>query len=147
MENTIQKDSSIQKWEVDKAENQLSRLAHQWDRSVLKALARLGQSHWPDRHLLRIIPVHTHRIRRKVTPDAYVWWVEFDIPPYDRFRCAAYQVRLTLDGAGKGVLSLRTGLKEYLIRPPISKTLDDLLHTVQQDQPLIISRDFGPAWD
>ena len=147
MQKSIQKGSPIQKWEIGKAEDRLSELAHQSDRIVLKALTRLAKSHWPDRYLLKFIPLHSYRIRHKLTAQAYVWWVEYDIPPYDLFRCAAYQITLELDGDGMGRLKLRTGSGEYPLRTPISETLDGLLRITEQDRPLMISRDFGSAWD
>jgi hypothetical protein len=125
----------------------LGKAAHKWDPTIRRMLHRFARRQWPDEHLLGLIPVHRYRLRKQVEPGIYRWWVEHDIPPYDRFQCAAYQVEMILNGPDQPQLILHSGEAVYPVAPLTAEKLADAFARMRADAPLIIHRQFGPALD
>jgi hypothetical protein len=96
---------------------------------------------------LGVIPVRQHRVRHKTGPDSYVWWVEHDIPPYDRYRCAAYRVELSLTDQNQPALRVESGAGVYPVTPLSREALEAALARAGQDPPLVILREMGEALD
>lgn len=125
----------------------LFELAHRWDKAIRTGLQQLAQTLWPDAHLLGMIPRHRYRLRHRMTSESYVWWVEHDIPPYDRYWCAAYCVQLTLDDQGLPVLRVQSGAGDEVVTPLTPETLAVALARGGEHLPLLIPRQMGRALD
>ena len=115
--------------------------------NIRSALRQLAQALWPDQHWLGFIPIHDYRIRHQVDHQGYVWWVEHDIPPFDRYRCVTYRVILTLNDQQKPIWFVQSGSKSYEFSDPGSVSFERALALAAQDPPLIIPRRMGPALD
>ena len=143
---------SIESWpQQQKLQKQqahrLERVAHQWNHDIQNGLKRLAQSLWPNGRVLGVIPAPRYRLRRRVTPGAYAWWIEHDIPPYDRYRCAAYRVLLSLNNAGKPSLIVESGAATHPVKPLTPDRLKAVLAQAGDDLPLLIPREMGRADD
>ncbi len=125
----------------------LAGFANRQEHNIHASLGRLAQTLWPDRQLLGLIPVHDYRIRHQVDHQGYVWWVEHDIPPYDRYQCAAYRVILTLNDHQEPIWFVQSGSRSYMISDPVSGSIERVLACAGQDPPMIIPRRMGPAMD
>ena len=125
----------------------LEQTIHQWDRRVKHALSQLGKEIWQDDHLMKLIAVHGFRLRHKQLPSAWVWWIEHDIPPYDRFRCAAYMFELYLNEDQQPTLMIRTGEGNHTLTGEDLNSFESHLAQAGVETPLFIYRDFGPAND
>lgn len=125
----------------------LGKAAHKWDHTIRRMLRRFARQQWPDEHILGLIPVRRYRLRKQFEPGNYMWWVERDIPPYDRFQCAAYRVEMILNGPDQPHLILRSGEAVYPVTQMSAEGLLDALKKMSTDTPLIIQRQFGPALD
>lgn len=124
----------------------LDEVARQWDGPIRTGLEYLAQDVWPDVKVLGI-PVHRYRLRRQTTPEIQVWWVEHDIPPYDRYWCAAYRVQLVLNEQNEPNLTMQSGSAVHPVIPLSVENLETTLAGVVEELPLIISRKMGPAFD
>jgi hypothetical protein len=124
---------------------QLIELARHWDSAVRDGLTHLAQTLWPDGHVLGIVPVHHYRLRRQAEPGEYLWWIEYDIPPYDEHRCAVYRVLLTLDAQSEPVLTVQSGTTAYSVAPLTEAALEATLAQAGQDPALVILRQMGEA--
>lgn len=122
-------------------------LVQHWDILIRAELHRLAEILWPDGHLLGIIPVRQHRVRHKAGGGSYLWWVEHDIPPYDRYRCAAYRVELSLTDQNRPALSVESGAGVYPVTSPSREAFEAALARAGQDAPLVILREMGEALD
>ena len=120
---------------------------HDWDSLIQAELHHLAEILWPDGHLWGIIPVRQHRVRHKAGGGSYLWWVEHDIPPYDRYRCAAYRVELSLTDQDRPALNVESGAGVYPVTPPSREALEAALARAGQDAPLVILREMGEALD
>lgn len=125
----------------------LGKAAHKWDLTVRRMLQRFARQQWPDEHILGLIPVRRYRLRKQFEPGNYMWWVERDIPPFDRYRCEAYRVELSLAGPDQPRLVVRTGISAYSVAPISIEGLNSALVRAGVDTPLVIRRQFGPALD
>lgn len=125
----------------------LSELARQWNKAIRTGLQQLAQTLWPDAHLLGMIPHHRYRLRHQMTSERYVWWVEHDIPPYDRYWCAAYRVQLTLDSQGLPVLRVQSGAGDEVITPLTPEALEVALARGGEHLSLLIPRQMGRVLD
>jgi hypothetical protein len=125
----------------------LTKIAHRWDRAVRRELHRFAQVRWPDVWLAGLIPIHLYRLRTQLEPGTFVWWVERDIPPFDRYRCEAYRVELSLAGPDQPRLVVRTSISAYPVVPISVEGLKITLVRAGADTPLVIHRQFGPAQD
>jgi hypothetical protein len=76
-----------------------------------------------------------------------VWWVEHDIPPYDKYLCVAYRVQLTPDDRCEPVLTVQSRDVVYPVDPLTKANLDMALAQAGADSPLVISRKMGEASD
>jgi hypothetical protein len=76
-----------------------------------------------------------------------MWWVERDIQPFDRYRCDAYRVELSLTEANQARLVVRSGTSEYSLEEMSAEGLAEALKQAGKDSPMLVSRDFGPALD
>jgi hypothetical protein len=118
-----------------------------WDSLIRAELLRLAEILWPDGHLLGVIPVRQHRVRHKAGGGSYLWWVEHDIPPYDRYRCAAYRVELSLIDQDRPALSVESGAGVYQVTSLSREAFEAALARAGQDPPLVILREMGEALD
>jgi hypothetical protein len=125
----------------------LHRIAHEWEPAVRNGLKHLAQTIWPNGHLLGVIPVSRYRLRWRNTSNIYIWWIEHDIPPYDRYWCAAYRVQLSLNGSGKPSLTLESGSTIRPVKPLTVEKLETVLAQAAEDLPLLIPRQMGQASD
>lgn len=125
----------------------LSRVAYQWDGRIRKAMRKIGKEIFPDGFWLGVIPVPQFRLRRMAGPAAWLWWIEHDIPPYDRFSCEAYQVELSLSQAGKPVICIRSGAWDRKLSGAELINFERTLALACREAPLIIHRNFGPVKD
>jgi hypothetical protein len=73
--------------------------------------------------------------------------VEHDIPPYDRYRCAAYRVELSLTDDDRPALSVESGAGMYPVTPLSREALEAALARAGQDPPLVVPREMGEALD
>ena len=126
--------------------NDLSKIARQWDHRIRRELYRFAQRQWPEVRLLGL-PIHRYRLRKQFEPGTFMWWVELDIPPFDRYRCEAYRVELSLAGPDQPRLVVRTGIYTYPVAPMSMRELKTVLVRAGADPPLVIRREFGPALD
>jgi hypothetical protein len=127
--------------------HQLIELARQWDGPIRAGLAQLARTIWPDGHILGLIPARRYRLRQQFFPGSYVWWIEHDIPPYDRYWCAAYRVELTLGGTRPPTLNVQSGTTSYPVQPLTNENLTKVLAQTGDDLPLLIPRHMGRAVD
>lgn len=125
----------------------LAEMAHRWDGGIRRELRRFAQHLWPDTHLLGLVPLHSFRFRKQLESETMVWWVERDIPPYDRYRCEAYRVELSLAGPDQPRLVVRSGIAAYPVFPMTIESLNTALVQAGADTPLLIRREFGTALD
>jgi hypothetical protein len=125
----------------------LSKIAHHWDRAIRRNLHRFAQDRWPDVWLAGLIPIHLYRLRRQLEPETFVWWVERDIPPYDRHLCEAYRVELSLADPDKPRMIVRSSTSIYPLALIDMDSLNAALVQAGADKPLVIQRQFGPALD
>ena len=125
----------------------LIELARQWDKPIRDGLAQLAQTIWPNGHILGPIRTRPYRLRKRISPENSVWWIEHDIPPYDRYWCAAYQVELNLDAACTPTLTVQSGTATHPVRPLTKENLTKVLVQTSDDLPLLIPRHMGRADD
>jgi hypothetical protein len=121
--------------------------ARQWDKPIRAGLAQLARTIWPNDHRFGLIPAHRYRLRQRCAPGSYLWWIEHDIPPYDRFWCTAYQVELNLDEADIPTLTVQSGTTNHPVRPLTKENLIRVLAQAGNDLPLLIPRHMGQADD
>jgi hypothetical protein len=126
---------------------EMEQIAHHWDREIRGALSRLAESKWQGPRFLRLLSARAYRIRSRAEAKAHVWWVEHDIPPYDIYRCAAYQVKLTLNDSQEPVLTVKSRKREYRVPGDMIASLDRVLAQAGQDPPLLIPRRMGRVLD
>jgi hypothetical protein len=127
--------------------HRLSAAAQQWEGTVRSELRRLAQALWPDGWLIGLIPIYHYRLRHEITPEAHVWWIEHDIPPYDKYQCVAYRVRLSMGESNQPTLSVQSGKTAYAVSPMTKQALDAALSRAGQDPPLVIPRQMGEVTD
>ena len=120
-------------------------LARQWDGPIRAGLAQLARTIWPNGHTFGLIPARRYRSRQRFSPGSYVWWIEHDIPPYDRYWCAAYRVELSLDETGTPTLNVQSGTASHPVRPLTKENLTKVLAQAGDDLPLLILRHMGRA--
>jgi hypothetical protein len=118
---------------------------HQWDRRIKRSLLELGRQVWPNNHSLGIFPFPSFRLRHESRPEKKVWWIERDIPPYDRYRCAAYGVELSLQCNGQSFLTIRDGLGDRTLVNPTINALEKALSQAARNPAMMIPRRFGIA--
>jgi hypothetical protein len=133
--------------QVESSSNQLRKTARQWSPHIRRSLDEFGQARWPQQGWRHWLPVRSFRLREELDGSRYIWWIERDIPPVDLYRCAAYQVVLSVDRWGVTNLTLRTGLKDYPIPQPRLASLELVLAGAAQDPALVIPRRMGAAYD
>jgi hypothetical protein len=137
-----------QKFAGQEVVEQLTGLIQTWDGPIQKALTRLAQVLWPVEYMWGIIPIRAYRLRcQQSDPVTYVWWIEHDIPPYDKYECAAYRVQLTLNDQLQPVLRVESGGATYQVESPTVEELETTVAKGGQDIPLIIPRVMGIVKD
>ena len=127
--------------------HQMAMIASRWDKSIRRELHRFAQNLWPDTRLLGLLPIHHYRLRKHLESRTMAWWVERDIPPYDRHLCAAFRVELSLSDSHQPQLIVHSGNSIHPIVPMNLKGLQTALARAQNDKPLVIRRRFEPAID
>ena len=134
----------------------LKHYIRQVDAQVRHSLNCMAKARWGDGHVLGMIPIHNYRLRQDMRnayifhPEdtvCHIWWVEHDIPPYDRYRCAAYPVELTLNRQGKPKLTIHSGTTDHILSWNELEKLDLTLTQVAAEPPLVVPRSMGPASD
>lgn len=125
----------------------LTKLGREWNRVIRRELHHFAQNRWPNAHFLGIFSFHTYRLRKQHDRGVFAWWVERDIPPYDRYRCEAFRVELRCAKSGQPRLLVRTGSSVYRISSITQEALYTTLARADADAPLLIQRQFGPALD
>jgi hypothetical protein len=95
----------------------LEKIARGWDGSIRHELRQFAQYLWPDARVLGLVPIHSYRFRKQLESGTIVWWVERDIPPFDRYRCEAYRVELSIAGQDQVRLLVRSGISAYPVVP------------------------------
>jgi hypothetical protein len=125
----------------------LQREQRRWDPTIRHELARFTARLWPQRRWLGWVGLPAYRPRRQLQGDQVTWWVERDIPPADRFRCAAYLVHMRLDTKMRVTLSVQSGQHMIPVVPANSAILRIALFQAGSDSPLIIPRQMGDALD
>jgi hypothetical protein len=123
----------------------LEKIARRWDGGIRRELRRMAQFLWPDARLLGLVPIHSYRLRKQLELEMIVWWVERDIPPFDRYRCEAYRVELSLADPEQPTLVVRSGISAYPVIPMSVEGLKTTLVRASADTPLVIRREFDPA--
>ena len=130
---------------AEERQRSLTEFGHEWDHTIRNELQRLARVLWPNDHARSLLPVHRVRLRHRVEGEAWVWWVERDIPPYDLYRCQAYRVMLTLDARGEPVLTVQSGAGYSPVAPLTLAALEAALSHAGQRPPLVIPRAMGEA--
>jgi hypothetical protein len=125
----------------------LLKLAKYWDRPVRRELSAFARAVWPERGLLRRLGLHSYRRRKRAQADRVIWWIERDIPPYDRYRCEVYSVELAIGERGQVRLSVLSGEEEYPVEPIDERNLIAALILASKDDPMIVPRQMGEALD
>lgn len=125
----------------------LHRAAREWDGLVRRELRQFARLHWPEAALLGWLPLRRYRMRRNQGSETYVWWIEHDIPPYDRYRCEAYGVELSQPDPGQLKWIVRSGDSSYAVAEMSREELRNALERAERDAPLIIARQFEAAMD
>lgn len=118
-----------------------SKLINAWDEPIREALNRMAHKLWPPDYAFGLIPVSTYRLRdQQIDSEIHMWWVERDVPPYEKWLCQAYQVYLILEFQHEPILTVQSGTAVYPITPPTVVALEATLTKASQDAPLIILR-------
>ena len=118
-------------------------LGRQWDKLMRHELNHLASVLWPAAVWHKWIGFSNIRFRSKIDGNEVVWWVERDIPPYDRYRCAAYEIRMHLNAQGDPDIWVRSGEHTYPVLEIAQ--LSTLLDQAGGEAPLIIPRQMGAA--
>ena len=122
-------------------------LAHAIERPIQQELRAFARAIWhadPDHDFISGKP---YRLRKETRPGQASWWIEKDIPPSDRYRCAAYRVDLCLTATGENKLSVQSGQRKYPVDLNNLSALHDILLRAGDDPALIIPRRMGAALD
>lgn len=135
-----------QAWDRQRACH-LVKIAQQWDAAIRQGLQDLAQASWRNCHMFGLVPLRRYRLRHQVTPEAQIWWVEHDVPPYDQYWCAAYRVQLTLDDRDEPVLIVKSETAVHPVRPLTVEALNRTLAQTGKELPLLIPRKMGLAKD
>ena len=125
----------------------LAQAARQFDRMIRRELQRLGTALWGADYVLGVIPIRRYRVRFQPGAESCTWRVEHDLPPYEWYRCATYQVQLALDDCDAPVITVHSRTATHGVTPLASESLRVALVEAAQEAPLIISRDMGEASD
>jgi len=125
----------------------LTEFGHQWDHTIRNELQRVARVLWPDAHVLGVFPLHQVRLRYRFEEEAWVWWIEHDIPPRDRYHCEAYRVTLTLDASNEPMLTVEGGVGAYQVAPLTAAELEAALVQAAENPPLVIPRAMGEVVD
>jgi hypothetical protein len=127
--------------------NNIQILGERCDQFVRKELASFAQNKWQNQRLLGILPLRSYRLRKRIEPDAIIWWVEHDVPVYDHYHCQAYQVRLFLAGTGEPRIEVRSQTNQYEVELLVKDSLKEALKKAGEDAPMSILRSMGEALD
>jgi hypothetical protein len=132
---------------AEERHRRLIALGRQWDHTVRSELRQLAHALWANGHAPGLVLVGRYRLRHQLEAEPWVWWIERDVPPYDRYRCEAYRVTLVLDGRNEPVLEVQSGAGVYQVAPLTVAALDTSLAEAGQDPPLLIPRAMGEVKD
>ena len=128
-------------------QKQFLQLAHSLEKPIQQELRAFARAIWFAERGPGFLLDREYRLRKEIHPGQVSWWIEQDIPPFDRYRCAAYRVELRPTAACEGKLSFQTGLRRYDIDLNNLSALHDTLLRASHDPSLIISRRMGAAFD
>jgi len=122
-------------------------LAHSLQKPIQSELRAFARAIWFAERGPMIFLDWRYRLRKEIHPDKAIWWIEADIPPFDRYRCAAYRVELDQTAAGENRLSFQTGSQRYEINLNDISTIHAAFIKASFDPALVISRRMGTAFD
>ena len=125
----------------------LHRYSQQFAPMIRAELQSLAQALWPSRVWNPIRIFRTFRLRSLENDQEVTWWIEHDIPPYDLYRCAAIEVRLSISNNLKPSLVVASREHLYKVDPISATSLHRALIAAGLDSPRIISRRMGAAND
>lgn len=128
-------------------QQELHEQQRRWDRSVRKALTNLGNALWAKHRVLGFLPIRSFRLISRGYEIEYYWWIEKDIPPNGRYRCAAYIVCMKMDTNMNPILVVRSGERLHVLNQPDEAGLYRAVEQAGREAPLITARHMGPAWD
>jgi len=114
---------------------------------IRRELQQLGTALWGADYVLGVIPIRRYRVRFHPGAETCTWHVEHDIPPYEGYRCAAYQVQLALDDRDAPIITVHSRAATQGVAPLTRESLRAALVEAAQEVPLIIPRDMGEASD
>lgn len=123
------------------------RLAHTLDKPIRQELRTFAHAVGFAEDRQAIFFAMRYRLRKEIHAGQVTWWIEKDIPPADRYRCAAYRVELRQTAAGENKLVLQSGRQEYPIDLNNLSILHNTFCQAGDDPALIIPRQMGPAYD
>ena len=128
-------------------EQALDHQAEAWSKLIRSSLVQVAENRWPHRLLFGLVPRKAYRLRQRRAPRTVLWWIEYDLPPYNRYRCAAYLAVMRVNSQRQPFVILRSGKSTRVIHRLSENVLKEALILIGQEPPMVISRDMGPAWD
>jgi len=128
-------------------QKRLLQLAHSLEKPIQQELTAFARAKWSTKGSTGFLAVNHFRLRKETQPGQITWWVEKDMPPLDRFRCAAYRVRLQSDINGIDSLVVQTGQSEYIVDYKDLSSLHATLLKAGNDPALVIPRQMGAVLD
>ena len=131
----------------DECEQALDRQSEVWSKLIRSSLVRVAENRWPHRMLFGLVPRKAYRLRQKRSPRTMMWWIEYELPPYNRHRCAAYLAVMQVNNQRQPFVILRSGKSTRVIHRLSETVLQEAVILIGQEPPMVIARDMGPAWD
>ncbi len=131
----------------DSLQKQFMRTVHALDPYIRRELRAFAGAVWFSDTTLGFLLWGRYRLRTQTQPGKALWWIEKDIPPFDRYRCAAYRIELSQTADGAALLCVQSGSQTYLMRPNDLAALHNSLLQAGHDPALVIPRRMGAALD
>ena len=121
--------------------------AHSIEKTIQQELRSFACAVWAADCHPGFLQARRYRLRKEIRPGQAIWWIEKDIPPADRYRCAAYLIQLQSTTAGEDKLFFQSGLRKYPIHLNNLSGIHDTLSQASKDPALMIPRRMGAALD
>lgn len=131
----------------DECEQALDQQAEVWGKLIRSLLVQVAEKRWPRRLVFGLVPRKAYRLRQRRVARTIMWWIEYDFPPYNRYRCAAYLAVMRVNSQRQPFVILRSGKSARVIHRLSENVLKETLILIGQEPPMVITRDMGPAWD
>lgn len=116
----------------------LTGVAHDWNVTILLGLQDLALISWRNWHLPKLVPLRRYRLCHKVMPEAHIWQVEHQIPPYNLHWCAVYRVQLTLNDWDQPLLTVKSASAVHQVTPLTVEALNTTLAQTSKEPPLLL---------